>query len=60
MRRTGFALIAVTALMCCFATNAGIKPGETPPDSLGKTLDGQTVSLASLRGKVVVISFWAT
>ena len=52
--------LAVLALLCCFAANAGIKPGDTPPDSLGRTLDGQTVSLASLHGKVVVISFWAT
>jgi len=57
MRRTGFALIA---LLCCFAANAGLKPGDTPPDPLGTTLDGQAVSLASLHGKVVVISFWAT
>ena len=64
MRRTGLVLITLTALMCCFAVNAGIKPsvkpGDTPPDSLGRTMDGQTVSLASLHGKVVVISFWAT
>ncbi|MEO8777171.1 MAG: TlpA disulfide reductase family protein [Rhodanobacter sp.] len=60
MRRTGFALIAWASLMCCFVANASIKPGDTPPDSLGQTLDGQTVSLASLHGKVVVISFWAT
>jgi thiol-disulfide isomerase/thioredoxin len=57
MRRTGFALFA---LLCCFAANAGIKPGDTPPDGLGTTLDGHTVSLSSLHGKVVVISFWAT
>ncbi len=53
----------VILLCCCFcanAANAGIKPGDTPPDSLGTTLDGQTVSLASLYGNVVVISFWAT
>ena len=57
MRRTSFALIA---MLCCFCANASVKPGDTPPDSLGSTLDGQTVSLASLHGKVVVISFWAT
>jgi len=57
MRRTGFALVA---LLCCFAANAGLKPGDIPPDPLGRTLGGQAVSLASLHGKVVVISFWAT
>ncbi len=57
MRRTGLALFA---LLCCFTASAGIKPGDIPPDSLGTTVAGHTVSLASLHGKVVVISFWAT
>ena len=37
-----------------------MKPGDTPPDILGSTQRGQPVSVSSLRGKVVVISFWAT
>lgn len=57
MRRTGFALFA---LLCCFAAHAAIKPGDTPPQGLGTTLDGHALNLASLHGKVVVISFWAT
>lgn len=48
------------ALLCCFAANAGIRPGDVPPDSLGTAMNGHTVSLASLHGKVVVVSFWAT
>lgn len=31
-----------------------------PPEFNGRTVDGRTVSLASLRGKVVVLNFWAT
>jgi thiol-disulfide isomerase/thioredoxin len=57
MRKTGFALIA---LLFCLAARAEMKPGDVPPDGLGKTLDGQVVSLASMHGKIVVISFWAT
>lgn len=37
-----------------------LQPGATPPDNLGTTLAGQHVSASALRGKVVVISFWAT
>lgn len=37
-----------------------LQSGATPPDDLGTTLAGQQVSTSALRGKVVVISFWAT
>jgi thiol-disulfide isomerase/thioredoxin/tetratricopeptide (TPR) repeat protein len=35
------------------------KPAEVPAFTL-KTLDGKTVSAAELKGKVVVLNFWAT
>ena len=31
-----------------------------PPEFNGSTIDGRTVSLASLGGKVVLLNFWAT
>ena|SRR2546427_948845 len=34
--------------------------GARPPEFNGHTTDGRTVSLASLRGKVVLLNFWAT
>ena len=34
--------------------------GEAAPDFSLTTFDGQTVNLADLRGKVVVVNFWAT
>lgn len=38
----------------------GLKKGNTPPDFTLKTLDGQKVTLSDLRGKKVVLNFWAT
>ena len=32
----------------------------TPPDFNGRTADGRDLSLASLKGKVVLFNFWAT
>ena len=57
MRRIGIALLALTL---CVAARAQVNPGDTPPDILGSTQRGQPVSVSSLHGKVVVISFWAT
>ena len=35
-------------------------PGTRAPEFSGRTLEGQTVSLAELRGRVVLLNFWAT
>ncbi|OOG60406.1 TlpA disulfide reductase family protein [Rhodanobacter sp. C03] len=57
MRRIAFALLA---LMLSFAAGAEMPPGSSPPDALGSELGGPAVTVSSLHGKVVVISFWAT
>ncbi|MBB5358755.1 thiol-disulfide isomerase/thioredoxin [Rhodanobacter sp. ANJX3] len=57
MRKMIFAWVMA---LICVSANAQIQPGAVPPDSLGKTPSGDSVSLASMRDKVVVISFWAT
>lgn len=46
-------------LVCCSAA-AAVRPGDVGPDDLGSTRDGQAIHVSALRGKVVVISFWAT
>ena len=38
----------------------GYRPGTKPPEFKGITADSVTVSLDSLRGKVVLLNFWAT
>jgi thiol-disulfide isomerase/thioredoxin len=37
-----------------------LKPGDAAPDFEVKTLDGGSLRLADLRGKYVVLDFWAT
>ncbi len=38
----------------------GYQRGERPPEFNGRTIDGKSLSLAGLRGKVVFVTFWAT
>jgi thiol-disulfide isomerase/thioredoxin len=60
-RRNGpFAL--VLACLCCSPAAAAPRPqvGKPAPPFEVTTLDGQRISLASLRGKVVILNFWAT
>lgn len=47
-------------LLCGNVVAKPLAPGTKSPDYLGETLAGQTVRASALRGKVVVISFWAT
>lgn len=35
-------------------------PAPSAPDVAFKTLDGKTITMADLRGKVVLVKFWAT
>lgn len=39
---------------------SALEVGTTPPEIGANSLDGTRVSLASLRGKVVVVDFWAS
>ena len=52
----------------CLAVAALLKPldlrgyptGARPPDFTARTLDDRTLSLADLRGRVVILNFWAS
>jgi thiol-disulfide isomerase/thioredoxin len=37
-----------------------LKPGDPMPDLAIKTLDGQALRISSLKGKVVLVDFWAS
>ena len=50
---------AVTVAMKALSLS-GYSSGMRPPDFSGSTADAQTVSLATLRGKVLLINFWAS
>lgn len=51
------------ACVVAFAAHAGapkVGRGDLPPDVFGKDESGQPISLESHRGKVVIVTFWAT
>jgi thiol-disulfide isomerase/thioredoxin len=54
--------IRASILLLLVAAGASAAPGvgDTPPDYIGKTLDGTPVHLSQHAGKVRVVSFWAT
>jgi cytochrome c biogenesis protein CcmG/thiol:disulfide interchange protein DsbE len=58
--------VVVLALLCAWAVAGRIGPaqaveaGQAAPEFQLKDLRGQPVSLAGLKGKVVVIDFWAS
>ncbi len=54
------ALLALTGLLVCGTLAAIDPPRERPREFSGRTLDGQRFTSASLRGRTVLIQFWAT
>ncbi len=52
-------VLALVAAMIIGLTDAGVAQTKAPGFKL-KTYDGKTVDLAKLKGKVVVVNFWAT
>ena len=57
----GAALLGVVATVSCVpADPAAPTIGNRAPEYGGTTLQGDSVSLASMRGKVVLLNLWAT
>jgi len=57
------ALLGVALLLGSAAASAAkpaLKVGDDPPDVLGKSASGDAVHLTDLRGRIVVISFFAS
>ena len=60
-----FLVILCFCVLCVFLFPQCSKEGKAPssalaPDFTLKTLDGQEMTLSKLRGKVVLLDFWAT
>ena len=53
----GLALVVILAFAAIWFMPAGLR--EAPP-LVGQTLDGRTLALKQLRGKPVLVTFWAT
>ncbi len=53
-----FALVVLTAVAS--TARADLKSGDRARDFEQKTLSGQTLKLSQLRGKVVLLDFWAS
>lgn len=58
LRRFGFALITLAIFVGAAQAKSFFKPGDPAPNFTLETLDGQTVSLAQFRGKVVVLGLF--
>ena len=44
----------------CTSPSAVVRVGQAAPEIAGTTLDGQPFTLSSLRGRPVVVNFWAS
>lgn len=55
-----FALVAQAQAKEPAKQRVMVAVGDTPPDVFGKDENGQPIALANLRGKVVIVSFWAS
>lgn len=52
-----FSLLCLSSL--CAAQNP-YNPGDTPFDLLGKNPQGEEIRISDFKGKLVIVSFWAT
>jgi cytochrome c biogenesis protein CcmG, thiol:disulfide interchange protein DsbE len=53
-------LAFAATLVLSLSARAEVKPGQAAPDFDGATLSQQPLKLSSLRGKVVLLDFWAS
>ncbi len=58
--QVGRNVLLAFALAVAGIAHATPKVGEAPPDDIGKTPDGEEIRISDLRGKVVVVGFWAS
>lgn len=54
------ATLFIFAITCINAQEIGLNIGNQAPELIGKNPNGETIKLSDLRGKVVLIDFWAS
>jgi peroxiredoxin len=60
VRRTGRCLVAAAFAACGGAERPAVVVGGPAPEYAASLVAGDTISLASLRGKTVLLNVWAT
>lgn len=60
VRRPGASLLALMLTFAAGTAAAQVKSGDIPPDALGSDRDGNDVRISAHRGKVVIVTFWAS
>jgi thiol-disulfide isomerase/thioredoxin len=55
----GLLVVGLTAAQSYFDKRGGVGTGQAAPDFEVRRLDGDSVRLASMRGHVVLVDFWA-
>lgn len=58
--RVVHALIAAALAAFCIGRSAAQQPGSDAPDFVLKSVSGQNLRLSEYRGRVVMLSFWAS
>jgi thiol-disulfide isomerase/thioredoxin len=58
--RSGNILQLILALAIPVLAHAQVRVGDAPPGSLGNDRDNKPIHVSDYRGKVVVVTFWAT
>lgn len=56
----GALVVAFLIARAFYSSSAGLDVGQTAPDFTAETTGGKRIHLSELRGKVVVLDFWAT
>ncbi|MEA5376651.1 MULTISPECIES: TlpA disulfide reductase family protein [Vibrio harveyi group] len=59
-KRFSWSAMAVVVLIALISTGYGIISKPTTPAVEFTTLNGQRIDLADLRGKIILVNFWAT
>jgi thiol-disulfide isomerase/thioredoxin len=53
-------MLALSGVAFAATKPAAVAVGDTPPDDLGRSREGSEVLISGQRGKVVVVTFWAS